>query len=367
MGTGLRRIRHQVFFNFMKKHRTEYCCHTKPNHNNPKPKNNVFGCRQCAPNYYAVLGVARSQDNVVMVNACLQCLTGTSPGGLVTTCTCASGFTSFASLAAVASSLFPSLSVLGQGNSLLVDTQSCVDCFSSVSWLHVGQGSNPFHEALACAGSSTNGSSSSSLLPFHQCNGPREYVDPVHPGACAMCTSGVSDTSIMMALDDMVCNQVDIDNAAVDAVQTSPPRNIPLQNRTGCRLCPPGTYIASVPLPAGGGRNTYFYDCAPCSTGHFQPSFGQCSCMPKRQQCPPGQRLVQNVEVGMDRTRDYSCTPCNVGCADHEITIYAPGNLLLLLLFKTSSYLGLFGGLNDFVVVVVLVLVSVVAVVAAVR
>jgi hypothetical protein len=195
--------------------------------------------RECAPGHYAVLAGWDAPGGLKTLLECLACGSGgAAPGGLVETCTCSPGTANLALLAEDPE--------IGDGLTLMKGrargsfkgqiTQQCVDCMNDVAWLHTTE-RRIRQEALACPGSAAAGSEH--LMDFHRCGGAREYVSGKTFG-CASCAAGVANASEAVLDGEELCPPADVGGN----VRRIAPRDIPLENRTGCFFCPPGTHIA---------------------------------------------------------------------------------------------------------------------------
>jgi hypothetical protein len=197
--------------------------------------------RECAPGHYAVLAGWDAPGGLKTLLECLACGSGgAAPGGLAETCTCPPGTANLALLAEDPE--------IGDGLTLMEArargsfkgqiTQQCVDCLNNVAWLHATE-RRIRQEALACPGSAAAGSQH--LMDFHRCGGAREYVSGETFG-CASCAGGVANALEAVLDGEELCPPADVGGN----VRRIAPRDIPLENRTGCFFCPPGTHIAVV-------------------------------------------------------------------------------------------------------------------------
>ena len=242
---------------------------------------------ECGPGSVAVLFPADNGPR--QLEACAPCgPNGHSPGGLNAQCVCDEGFGNMAQI----QTLLGNVSVLGQVR--VTPERTCLDCAAGVVFNHAETSNEPYAEALACALSPTQ-----TTTTIQRCNGVWQYVKDRQ---CQSCWSDDASSA-----PSTIC-PVSIKYTAHAT------RRIPRRNRTACELCPPGTYIA---LKYG-----TVYECRSCPPGSYQNTQGQCGCFKKRTFCPMGQQLVLHTAETEDPTRDAECENCTTQCEGDQITVY---------------------------------------------
>ena len=211
----------------------------------------------CNTGYYADIAQWSDVVGIPYMSSCLPCPPNSAGGGSAG-CTCKAGYASPAQLDAI----------LPISPRHIYDPAACVDCATQVYILDRENRMQP--EAMQCT---------------RRCTG-RQILTAPTDGSLAVC---------------MDC-----------PLQTQ----IPLPNRQACRICPPGTY--SVSFPQAGIADQY-WECKPCDNDPptFSSQAGQSRCMPKRDRCADGQKLV----ITHDATMDHDCTACQAGCAADEMQI----------------------------------------------
>ena len=240
----------------------------------------IYTTRECVPDHYAVLGATTDAAGVTIVEDCLPCVGGHSPGGLQTFCVCNAGNASRYKLEAIKQwRVYPIPEDQG--------AQACYNC--STDFLLATTGGAARFEAFVC---------NASQDLYQRCTGPWEYALAAGCGSCRAFW-GAPYTA-------------DSSNSLCGDAGLTAPRPIPMANRTGCFVCPPGTYIVS-----GLG-------CVPCPAKTFQPLAGQCQCLPKRTHCGPGQRLHRSPEDDANVLSDIPCVDCDLACPVGSLTIRAP-------------------------------------------
>jgi len=211
----------------------------------------------CNTGYYADIAQWSDVVGIPYMSSCLPCPPNSAGGGSAG-CTCKAGYARPAQLDAI----------LPISPRHIYDPAACVDCATQVYILDRENRMQP--EAMQCT---------------RRCTG-RQILTAPTDGSLAVC---------------MDC-----------PLQTQ----IPLPNRQACRICPPGTY--SVSFPQAGIADQY-WECKPCDNDPptFSSQAGQSRCMPKRDRCADGQKLV----ITHDATMDHDCTACQAGCAADEMQI----------------------------------------------